>query len=147
MTRRLRTSTVIASAGPVIIGALLGGCTERRIRITSEPPGARVWLNDVEIGETPAEAEFLFHGVYDVRLQLDGYEPVHEGRKVSAPVWEWPGLDLAAEALPLNFSKTHEFHFDLVPSENDALPPEEAEAALINRAYETREQLISDPNR
>ena len=25
----------------------LPGCVDRKIRVTSEPPGARVWLNDV----------------------------------------------------------------------------------------------------
>ncbi|MFB3120043.1 MAG: PEGA domain-containing protein [Stenotrophomonas maltophilia] len=40
--------------------------------ITSEPPGALVWLNDREIGRTPVDVDFEFYGRYDVRLHLPG---------------------------------------------------------------------------
>ena len=41
---------VLACAATALLGT---GCVERTIRVTSEPAGARVWLNDRDIGVTP----------------------------------------------------------------------------------------------
>lgn len=121
----------------------LAGCIERRIRVTSEPPGAIVWLNDREIGRTPVETGFTFHGDYDVRLALDGYEPVHTERRAEAPVHEWPGIDLVATALPITFDNTIEWHFDLEPSLEVTQQRDAYEADLIERAERLRQWAIT----
>ena len=127
------------------LAAGLSGCIERTIRITSEPPGALVTLNDEQIGRTPVEAEFTFHGDYDVRLQLEGHTPIHESRRAKAPIYEYPVIDLVAEALPVTLENTQEWHFTLEPSpealiEAGALDERTFEADLINRARELRDQ-------
>jgi hypothetical protein len=121
------------------IGIACPGCLERTIRVTSDPPGALVWLNDVEIGRTPAEARFKFYGTYDVRLELTGYEPVHAGRDAKAPFYEYPGPDAIAAALPMRLHNVIEWHFDLDPSPPSRDPA--AEAEMVARARELREQL------
>ncbi len=120
------------------------GCIQRRIRVTSEPPGAVVWLNDTEIGRTPAEAEFTFYGSYDVRLELEGYEPVHQARTTRAPFHEYPGPDLVAEILPFKFDTLIEWHFDLEPNPERTLPPEQVEADLLERAHQLQRQAAQD---
>jgi len=130
---RLLLITILLSAS---------GCIQRRIRVTSEPPGAVVWLNDTEIGRTPAEADFTFYGSYDVRLELDGYEPVHQARRTHAPFHEYPGPDLIAEALPFKFDTLIEWHFDLEPSPEQTQPPEEVEADLLERARALQRQAV-----
>ncbi len=137
MNRRATTATAIALAAALA----LPGCVQRKLRITSEPPGARVWVNDVEIGTTPAETEFTFYGWYDIRLERPGYEPLMTEREAVAPIWEWPGLDLAAEILPIPFDHTAEFHFDLTPAPETYLAPDELEEDLIRRARATRARL------
>ena len=123
----------LAAAAP------LPGCIERRIRVTSEPSGARVWLNDRPIGVTPCEARFTYYGTYDVRLELDGHEPVHEGRTARAPIHEYPGIDLAATLAPVDFEHTAEWHYDLEPvAEGD-----EAREALRERAGAMRERALA----
>ncbi|KAA0213979.1 MAG: PEGA domain-containing protein [Leptolyngbya sp. PLA3] len=119
---------------------VLPGCLQRRIRVTSEPPGAVVWVNDTEIGRTPAETTFTFFGDYDVRLELDGYEPVHEMRRARAPLHEYPGPDLVAAALPVKFKTLIEWHFDLAPSLEASLSPEQLEPEMIERARRLRRQ-------
>lgn len=119
---------------------VMPGCLQRRIRVTSEPPGAIVWVNDTEIGRTPAETSFTFFGDYDVRLELDGYEPVHEMRRAKAPLHEYPGPDLIAAALPTTFKTLIEWHFDLSPSLEHTQAPEELEADLVERARRLRRQ-------
>tara|TARA_R110000868_G_scaffold119469_2_gene316848 strand:+ start:148507 stop:148896 length:390 start_codon:yes stop_codon:yes gene_type:complete len=123
----------------MLVGAVgllaMGGCVERRVKVTSEPSGARVWLNDEVIGVTPCEAGFKFYGKYDVRLALDGYKPVHEGRVMRAPIYEYPIVDLAATAVPVNFESVNEWHFVL-----EAIDEEDRDReGLIGRAIEMRE--------
>ncbi len=103
------------------------GCIQRRITITSEPPGALVHLNDLEVGYTPVEVDFTYFGDYDVRLSKPGYEPLLTHAKAKAPVYEWPGIDLVAEALPVTFHTDVRWHFTLYPEERDV-------DALIERA-------------
>lgn len=134
------------AAACAVLGGLsagLGGCLERTIRVTSEPPGAMVWLNDVEIGRTPAEARFKFYGTYDVRLEMAGFEPVHEGREAAAPFYEYPGPDLIAAAIPARFHNRIEWHYVLEPAQG--LDSPEAEAAILERARVLRERMGPSP--
>lgn len=124
--------------------AVLPGCLERTIRVTSDPPGALVWLNDTEIGRTPAEARFKFYGTYDVRVELPGYEPIHEGRDAKAPFYEYPGPDFVAAALPARIQNTVEWHFDLTPSAGVNDP--QSQAAIIARAQDLRDRLGPAPS-
>lgn len=110
--------------------------------ITSEPAGALVYLNDVEIGRTPVETDFTFFGSYDVRLKLDGYEPIATSRQARAPFYEYPGPDLIAEAIPAKIRTRIQWHFDLQPlaySRPDA-DKGALEAELLERASQLREK-------
>ena len=134
----------------ILTSALLlaAGCANlRRIIVTSEPAGARVFLNDQEIGVTPAEASFKFYGTYSVRLDKPGYEPIVTTRKASAPVHEWPGLDLVATVIPYRFTDRQQWHFDLTPALETQLDERDLEDGLRERAREVREQLESVPPR
>jgi hypothetical protein len=140
-----RGKTVRTRAG--ILGSLaclaaLPGCLERTISITSDPPGALVYLNDVEIGRTPVETDFAFYGTYDVRLKLEGYEAIATSREASAPIYEYPGPDLIAEAIPAKIRTRIEWHFDMQPlaylqpdADKSAL-----DRALLERAAELRDK-------
>lgn len=123
------------------MAAVLPGCLERRLNITSEPPGALVWVNDVELGRTPVEADFTFYGEYDVRVQLEGYEPIRRQMTASQPMYEYPPFDLVAGALPVDFENVVKWHFDLQPSLENTQTPEEFEKGLLERARGTREKL------
>ena len=132
MGKRVIQSAAVSLSVLFTLG--VGGCVERRVKVTSAPEGARVWLNDELIGVTPCEAAFKYYGKYDVRLALDGYEPIHEGRTMKAPIYEYPIIDLAATAAPINFESVNEWHFEFSPS--DDLGDREA---LIGRAQELRD--------
>ena len=120
------------------LAAVLTGCVERRIQVTSEPSGALVWINDHEVGRTPVETTFKYHGAYDVRLELEGYEPLVTRADAVAPWYEYPGPDLAAEVLPFMVRNTQHWHFELEESAERRLSPAELEAELLERAGELR---------
>jgi hypothetical protein len=110
---------------------LLTGCVQRTISITSEPQGALVYLNDEEVGRTPLTVPFTFYGVYDVRLEKDGYKALWTKQSASQPVWEYMGPDLVAEAIPGAKSEI-KWRFTL-----EAKGPEDPDA-LADRARQMR---------
>lgn len=127
----------------IVITPSLAGCLERTVTITSEPPGAIVVLNDEEIGRTPVETGFRYFGVYDVRLQREGYEPLTTAKEAVAPFWEYPGIDLLAIAAPWRVRTHLEWHFDLQP-----LPaPGTDEAARSEQELFDRARSLRDASR
>lgn len=121
-----------------------GGCVERRISITSEPAGALVWVNDVEVGRTPVETVYKHYGEYDVRLELDGHDTLQTFSKAKTPWWEFPGPDLIAEAIP-NAKHTVRWHFVLTPTMSTTMDREQFERELIERAHGLRDQMGEAP--
>ncbi len=121
--------------------AVIGGCIERKISITSEPPGAICWVNDVEVGRTPCETDFTFYGEYDVRLRLEGYEPLRTHASAEAPLHEYPPFDFFATIAPFDFEHTVAWHFVLEKSPEAVKDPAQAEGELMERARELRDRL------
>lgn len=121
---------------------LAGGCVERVIRISSDPPGARVFLNDEEIGVTPAKTSFLWYGDYDVILRKDGYETLKTHQRIDPPWYEFPPIDLVAECLiATTIRDEHVFPtYTLTPA---VAPPVED---VVGRAMEAREAALSEGN-
>jgi hypothetical protein len=129
------------AAGAGALAAAMGGCLERTITVTSEPPGALVTINSVEVGRTPVTTSFLFYGTYDVRLAREGYKPVWEPKKAKAPLYEFPPLDLGAEAIPAEITTDIKWHFVLEPDEPSEAPG--AEEGLVGRARGMREEAAN----
>ena len=125
----------------VVCACALSGCLERRVRITSDPPGALVTANDVELGRTPVEADFLYYGTYDVLVTKDGYEPLRTRAKADQPIHEYPPFDLAATALPARVEHVTRWDFKLEPTRESVESCEELEAGLLERARAAREQI------
>ncbi len=132
MPMKLASSIVISVL--FVACCLLSGCVERTISITSEPPGALVYLNDQEIGRTPCEVAFIHHGTYDVRLVLDGYEPYIGPGDAEAGLGGIPPFDLFAEILPFQFHEDVKWHYDLMPVMTDM-------DAMVDRATQLRARL------
>lgn len=124
-----------------VLLALCAGCLDRTLVITSDPPGASVTVNDVEVGRTPVEAAFTYYGDYDLLLTLDGHEPLRTRATASAPVYEYPPLDLVAEAVPARIRNRVRWHFTLQPSPEASGPATQLEADVAERARALRERL------
>lgn len=138
----MTASRVLALA---LAAGSLTGCVERTLSITSEPTGALVTIGDHEVGRTPLETTFKFHGTYDVLVTLDGYEPLRTTAKAKAPLYEYPGPDVVAEVLPFTFRNNQDWHFVLEPRLEDTLSTAELESGMLSRAHELREQLAQTP--
>ncbi len=114
----------------------LGGCLERDLTVTSEPPGAIVILNSVEVGRTPVTVPFTWYGDYDVMLRLEGYKTLVTHANVNAPIQEYPPFDLFAEMTPTTISDHRFLHYKLQPY----VPPTEDE--LKARADQLRQDNL-----
>lgn len=97
---------------------LLTGCVERTLTINTEPPGAVVVLNDQEIGVSPVTVPFNWYGDYWVRASREGYETLDTHRRLKAPIYDHPPLDLFTEVLwPGRIVDAYEWTFDLAVKE------------------------------
>lgn len=121
-----------AAVSLALASVVLGGCVEREMTITSEPPGALVLVSDKEIGRTPVTQKFLWYGDYDIILRLDGHKTLITHREIDAPLYEMIPLDLLSELAPWTYHDRRYLHFELSKLE----APDEAE--LIRRAEEFR---------
>lgn len=115
------------------------GCIERTVTINTEPEGARIFLNDQEVGQSPVKVPFTWYGDYDVIVRMKGYETVKANHRLHAPWYQWPGIDVFAECLvPFTIRDDRVLEtYVLRPVE---APPKEA---LLNDAAEMREQALS----
>lgn len=140
-----RTNGVMLVVAALCVGAL-SGCLSRRVSITSEPSGATVWMNDVEVGRTPVEAAFLYYGSYDVRVELAGYEPLRTKARARTPLYEYMPVDLAANAVP-GAESVVKWHFVLEPALERSLSKEALEAGLMERANALRGRTAEPTNK
>ncbi len=143
MTQKMQHTIGCVVAASGLLGGLTG-CIERRIEITTEPPGAKVFLNDEPVGLTPTDAVFLYHGVYDIRIEKDGYEPLITSSEAKAPIYENAPLDLIAQALPVKFKNIQRWHFVLTPSLESTLSKADMESQLLDRAAAMRDKLAGE---
>ncbi len=118
--------------------AASSGCVRRTMTFRSEPQGARVFLNDQEIGRTPVTVDFTWYGDYDVVARLDGHSAIRTHHRVNPPWYMiWP-LDFFSEVLlPVELNDHHDMPLLIF----EPLPEPDTEA-LVQRAGELRDQAL-----
>ncbi|MFT3683348.1 MAG: PEGA domain-containing protein [Phycisphaerales bacterium] len=127
-----------ATAFTLLVAATaLTGCRTRTLEITSDPPGALVWLNDEQVGRTPLETDFVHYGTYDVRLRMDGYVPLSTHRTATAPLADQPGIDFVTQAFPGRTVTSWHFTLEPLPELADR---KGAEDAAYDRAKKVRDK-------
>lgn len=134
---------LVMAMGMVGVLAMAGGCARRTLSITSDPSGATVTVNDVELGRTPLSAEFRFYGTYDVLVTKEGYEPLRTRARASAPIYEYPPLDLGAGMVGAHTRRA--WHFTLSPALEASQPREQFERGMLERAANLEQRLSGEP--
>ncbi len=126
--------------GACVVGALAGaGCIERTMTVTSDPPGALIYVNDQEIGRTPLTRDFLSYGVLEVFVRKDGYQTIKVAQPFHAPWFDRAPIDLLAELMPVHVRAHKELHYVLQPATNETVDP----ADLLRRGAEMQGDLES----
>lgn len=133
--------TRVTAAALLAAGAAVStGCMQRRVEITSQPAGALVTVNDVELGVTPLSADFTYYGVYDVLVTKPGYEPLRVKARARAPIYEYPPLDMAANAMPWGVETVVKWAFELTPTPESTGDMRGMEEGVLERARALREK-------
>ena len=101
----------------VIHLTILPGCVRRRLTVRSNPPGARVYIDDQEIGTTPVSTSFIYYGTREIRLVRDGYESLSVLETFRPPWYQYPPIDYVAENIvPWELRDERILDFELVPA-------------------------------
>ena len=127
-------------AASVLALALLAGCAQRHALVTSDPSAATVFVNDVEVGRTPLKFDFTYYGVYDVRVEKPGFEPLRAKAHANTPIDERMPFDLAMAPVPVSIDHEVKWHFTLDPALETRQSPEELEKGLLERAKDMQQK-------
>jgi hypothetical protein len=139
---------------------LCGGCVERHLTVGSNPSGAILLLNDVEVGRTPTTVTFEWYGDYDVKLRLEKNvgtpeEPkivryyLHTHETTKTPWFQFIIIDLFAEILPIPFKdeQTWAMVVPEVQEPSDAQSIKDADDKLIKDARELKAEALKPPQK
>lgn len=102
-------------ASVLCVALLSAGCIERYMVIRSQPAGARVIIDDIEVGKTPIEKlPYVHTGYRRVVLELEGYERHIAVEDVSGPWYCHFPFDIVTELLiPHTFDLPHSVSCEL----------------------------------
>ena len=122
------------ACGLGLVLALLAGCVQRRLIVRSNPPGARVIVDDTyEMGVTPVAFNYTYYGTRKIKLVRDGYETMTVYQYIPPPWYQYPGLDFITENLiPWEIRDERVVQFQMVPQ---AVVPTEQ---VLRRAEQLR---------
>ncbi len=88
------------------------GCVERRLLIDTNPPHAKVFLNNKPVGFAPVDVPFVYYGKYQITLEYPGYQTRIIQEDISAPLYEYPPVDFLSETLlPFRIRDKQEFYY------------------------------------
>ncbi len=132
--RRRAGRAVLAACCLGLIAALAAGCVQRRLIVRSNPPGARVIVDDTyEMGVTPVAFNYTYYGTRKIKLVRDGYETMTVYQYIPPPWYQYPVLDFITENLiPWEIRDERVVQFQMVPQ---AVVPTEQ---VLRRAEQLR---------
>ena len=124
--------------GLVMVGLVMlmacTGCMQRRITIRTNPPGALVYMDDVEIGHSPVSQYITHYGTRTIRVEKDRYQTVEIQQRIDAPWYQIPPLDFFSELFyPFEKRDEREVFIELQPLK----PTNETE--VMDRANQIRQ--------
>lgn len=124
--------------------AVAGCATERKLIITSTPPGALVRLDDTVVGSTPYELAFDAYGTRRVTLYKQGYATASKQVVIDEPWYLTFPLDVVTEVLlPFGWEDIHRVDITM---EQDVGPVTRPDlAAVLQRAESLRLAEPSGP--
>ncbi len=101
---------------PLLCVACLSGCVRRRMTIRTNPAGAMAYVDGYPIGTTPVSTNFVHYGTRELKLVLDGHEPLTVEQPIPAPWYQIPPIDFVAETMvPTEIRDHRTLNYQLLP--------------------------------
>lgn len=92
------------------------GCVDRRFIVTTNVPGAQVYMDDKPVGASPADGRWEYSGYYKFTAVAPGYEPTVKRIRFRPRWFEYPPLDFFAEVLyPFRIEDVRQVELELFP--------------------------------
>ena len=109
--------------------------------ITSQPPGALVFVSSEAIGRTPVTKKFEWYGDYEIVLRYEekGYKTLKTHAQINPPWYEIPPLDLMSHIAPWTYRDRRFLNYRLEkfkPSSDEKLVDRALKMEKRNRAPE-----------
>ena len=123
----------------LVFAALCGCSTKRTLFVTSEPTGARIWVNGEDKGLTPIAIPFIYYGTFDIRIEKLGYDAFAAEVRIPDQIDAYPVVDLPFELIV----KQRDFHYRgrLKPTTEES---DEALSELVHSAEAFRERTLRE---
>ncbi len=135
------------SLGMTLLVMFCCGCVERQLTINTTPPGARVWLNDEDMGESPMTTRFKWYGDYNVRIEKPGFRTLHTHRPLEGPWYDTFPFDFLAQIVnPRRIVDAYDWTFALQPKQPAAQDAIIARALGLSRQMEDSAQEDAPQN-
>jgi hypothetical protein len=121
MRRSLRRSIPRPLVGAGVALAIASGCATimsggpDRVPITTNPPGATVFVDDVPVAQTPALVALDRRGDGEIRLELPGFLPVVLVRSKTINGWFWVNFCLGFVGIIIDAATGNIQAFDDAP--------------------------------
>ena len=113
-----RRSAVRRIAAVAVLSLLATGCVRRTLKISTDPQGAKIVLNDQHVGTSPLSVDFVWYGDYSVIATKEGYETLNTHKRIHAPWYQVPPFDFLAEVfVPFRIHDVKEMCFQLEPAQ------------------------------
>jgi hypothetical protein len=130
----IRGLAVAALAAMVLLPT---GCVRRRLFVQSNPPGAMVFVDNQQIGNTPCSVDFTYYGTREIRLVKPGFETLTVNQPIPTPWYEVPPVDFVSENLvPSRLVDHRTVAFNLQPQ---VIVPTDQ---LLDRANQLRQDTL-----
>lgn len=119
----------------VAAAMLFTGCVERTLEVRSEPSGARVFLDSMDVGVTPLDIPFHHYGIREIALEMPGFDRAVRRVPLLPPWYQIFPLDLLTDiVLPLPIRDRRVVAVRLEKTAPPAGAKDGEEAALLERA-------------
>lgn len=116
--------------------------------INTDPPGARVFLDDELVGESPVKVPFTYYGVRKLtieKMDKDGkltHKRLTMMADINPPYYQFFPVDLVSELVaPVKLKDERTFNFQLEPI--GFRPPKEIRGELLKNAEELRRKALA----
>ena len=121
----------------LLIACSASGCMHRRLTIRSEPPGAAVMVDGVEVGYTPTSIDYTYYATREITLTKEGFQTLTVPLKLSTPWYQCFPLDFVTDNFALTkINDRREVNYAL--SRENIEPTENVE----NRANNLRSEAL-----
>ncbi len=115
--------------------AVAAGCVKKSFGVRTEPPGATVYLDGLELGKTPIDyVPFDFYGTREIAVYKDGYLGEKHLVKIDSPWYEYFPVDIFSDLIiPWKIVDRRQYYFELTRT------VAVEDAVLMRNAETTRE--------